>query len=245
MHNDIDPVFSEYKPRRASDDIADQIKNALLAGKVNKGDRLPSERSLATQFNVSRMTVREALRLLETKGLIYIKKGSTGGAFLQSAFQDQIASIVIDKLQLDGMTIDHVIETRVVLERGMVRCVVENANKEDITLFDNNLKELETVKNEDEISVEQTKKFASIILEFHKLLAEATHIPPLIMFNRTIIGWGERKTRHWFPTKDEIILHYKSHLEIFECIKKGDVTNGQKIMEKHIRKTMPSFEKLE
>ena len=78
MQNAIDSIFSEYKARRASDDIADQIKEAILDGKFHQKDRLPSERSLASQFKVSRLTVREAFRLLEAKGLIYIKKGSTG-----------------------------------------------------------------------------------------------------------------------------------------------------------------------
>ena len=245
MQNAIDSMFSEYVPRRASDDIADQIKKAILAGKFHKGDRLPSERSLATQFNVSRMTVREALRLLEAKGLVYIKKGSTGGAFLQAAFHEQIASIVIDRLQLDGITINHVIETRVVLERGVVRYVIENADDRDIALLQKNLEKQSGIRDKDRISVEQSKKHVSIILEFHKLLAEATHIPPLVMFSRTIIEWGERKTRHWFPTKDEILLHYKSHKEIFECIKKSHVIKGQNMMEKHIRETMPIFEKLD
>jgi DNA-binding GntR family transcriptional regulator len=64
------------------------------------------------------------------------------------------------------------------------------------------------------------------------------------MFNQTILGWGERKLRHWFPIKDEIIIHYKSHKKIFECIKARDVIRGQKIMEQHIRETMPLFDKL-
>jgi GntR family transcriptional repressor for pyruvate dehydrogenase complex len=146
MQNTFDPIFSEYKSRRASDDIADQIKNAILDGKFHHEDRLPSERLLASQFNVSRLTVREALRLLEAKGLIYIKKGSTGGAFFQSESQEQIASIIIDKLQLDGITIDHVIETRVILEKGMIRCIAENANEKDIALLEKNLEKLVTVK---------------------------------------------------------------------------------------------------
>ncbi len=244
MRDSFDPLFSEYKPRRASDDIADEIKKAILSGKIQKGDRLPPERLLATQFNVSRLTVREALRLLETKGLIYIKKGSTGGAFLQAASQEQVASIVIDKLQLDGITINHIMETRVVLERGIVRCVAENANNNDIVLLENNIEKCMIVKDKEEISLDQSEIYRSLILEFHQILAEATHVPPLIMFNRTIIEWGERKLRHWLPTKDEIKFLCKSHWEILECIQKGDTIKGQDVMEQHIRQAMPLFEKL-
>lgn len=244
MQYAIDSAFSAYKPRRASDDIADEIKQAILSGKFQKGDRLPPERLLASQFNVSRVTVREALRLLETKGLIYIKRGSTGGAFLQAASQEHVASIVIDKLQLDGITINHVMETRVVLERGTVRCVAENANNNDIIRLEKNIEKCMIVKNRENISLEQSQRYRSLIFEFHQILAEATHVPPLIIFNRTIIGWGERKLRHWFPTKDDIEFQYKSHWEILEYIKKGDVIKGQGVMEQHIRQTMPLFKKL-
>jgi DNA-binding FadR family transcriptional regulator len=76
-------VFSKYEYRRASDDIANEIKNAILTKEFTDGKRLPSERSLAEQFHVSRMTIREAFRLLEAKGIITVKKGPKGGAFIR------------------------------------------------------------------------------------------------------------------------------------------------------------------
>ena len=91
------PVFSEYKHRRASDFIASEIKKSILAKKFQEGDRLPSERSLADQFSVSRLSIRDALRLLETQGLIVIKQGATGGAFVQAASQEKIATILNNK----------------------------------------------------------------------------------------------------------------------------------------------------
>lgn len=77
--SDSEYVFSEYNHCRASDDIADEIKTAKVSNKLRQGDSLPSERTLASQFNVSRFTIRETLRLLEAKGLIVIRKGSRGG----------------------------------------------------------------------------------------------------------------------------------------------------------------------
>ena len=182
--------------------------------------------------------------MLEAKGLIYIKKGATGGAFVQPDSSKQIATILVDKLQLDGITIDHIVETRIVLERGIVRCAAENANEKDIKHLKENLERLFAIKKRGHISVEQSRKSVSIILDFHKLLAEATHIPPLILFHHSIITWGERKIRHWYPTWDEIIIHYDSHTKIFESIKARDVINGQKIMEQHIREISPFFDKL-
>ena len=103
MNKSEKKFFSGYQYRRASTDIAEVIKTAILSQKYKEGDRLPAERELATQFQVGRMTIREALRTLETKGLITIKKGSSGGAFVQPASPHQIAEIIVDNLELDGV----------------------------------------------------------------------------------------------------------------------------------------------
>ena len=79
--------FGPYKPPRAFQEIADQIKKAILDRKLKPGERLPSERELAEQFQVGRLTIREALRSLETSGIITIRKGSGGGAFVRREFQ--------------------------------------------------------------------------------------------------------------------------------------------------------------
>jgi GntR family transcriptional repressor for pyruvate dehydrogenase complex len=78
-------IFAEYQYRRASTDIAELIKQAILSEEFKEGDRLPPERDLAAQFQVGRMTIREALRTLETKGLIAIRKGSSGGGLLRQS----------------------------------------------------------------------------------------------------------------------------------------------------------------
>ena len=75
-------MFQPYKGRRAFEDIAAEIKDAILSDRLSIGDRLPSERDLAEQFQVGRVTIREAFRTLETMGLIQVKKGSRGGAFV-------------------------------------------------------------------------------------------------------------------------------------------------------------------
>jgi DNA-binding FadR family transcriptional regulator len=235
-----EPIFSEYKPRRASDDIANEIKKAILEKKFRQGDQLPSEPGLAAQFQVSRLTIREALRLLESKGLITIRKGSRGGVFIQSASKEQIADIIMDKLQLDGIKKEHVTETRVILERGIVKCAVQNAASEDFEKIERHLNEFkESMKSDPD---EVPGRTLSQILEFHQLLSEATHIPPLIIFHRTIKTWAERKLVYWLPTRKEKKDQYTSHKRIFEAIKARDGNTAQDLMEEHIRKTMANWD---
>ena len=75
-------MFEPVKNQRISDEILRQIRDAVMSGKFQIGDRLPNERALAEQFAASRPSVREALRGLEQAGVIYIKKGVNGGVFV-------------------------------------------------------------------------------------------------------------------------------------------------------------------
>ena len=71
-------IFPPYIQTRAFEDVAEQIRDVILGKQLRLGDRLPSERSLAQQFQVGRLTIREALRTLETEGLVSSpRKGSS------------------------------------------------------------------------------------------------------------------------------------------------------------------------
>ena len=76
---DSETAFRRVQVARAFEDIARQIREELLQGRLRPGDRLPAERELAVQFGVSRNTLREALRSLEIAGLITLRKGAAGG----------------------------------------------------------------------------------------------------------------------------------------------------------------------
>src|SRR5437868_6146183 len=75
----VDSIFAPVAVARASSAIAEQIRTAILSGRLKAGDRLSPERELAEQFGVSRVTVRDALRSLEAMGLIAVKVGARGG----------------------------------------------------------------------------------------------------------------------------------------------------------------------
>ena len=73
-------MFKKAKQTRVFQDVVEQVQDAILNGKLKPGSKLPPERALKDMFNTSRGTLREALRVLEQKGLIDIKLGVAGGA---------------------------------------------------------------------------------------------------------------------------------------------------------------------
>ncbi len=71
------------KPNRISENIVEQIRGAILSGELSIGDRLPSEKDLSAKFGVSKSSLREAYRALEAYGLLEIRQGMSGGAFVK------------------------------------------------------------------------------------------------------------------------------------------------------------------
>ena len=86
-------LFRKAKQSRIFQDVVDQIQGAILDGQIKPGDKLPAERELGEMLGTSRGTLREALRVLEQKGLIEIRLGVGGGAIVKDPSDERIARI--------------------------------------------------------------------------------------------------------------------------------------------------------
>lgn len=110
------------KPSDLSAQIADAIRDAIVSGRLIVDERLPSESELADQFNVSRPTVREALKRLAAQSLIRTQRGATGGAFVnrlsfEDAYSQQITTSTL-LLSMNAVSFDTACEARYALERA-------------------------------------------------------------------------------------------------------------------------------
>ena len=115
------PAFRPVRPTRASSEVVTQIREAILSGRFRPGDRLPTERELAQQFGVSRVTVRDALRALEAGGLIRVKVGGQGGPYVAEPDISQLSDSLGAHLQLRGSTFRELAEARLALETTAAR----------------------------------------------------------------------------------------------------------------------------
>src|SRR6201985_765690 len=96
-------MFSPVNVDRVSQVIVDQIRLLIRDGRLQLGDRLPSERELSQRFGVRRVTVREALRILEASGLVAIKVGAHGGAFLTTPSAARLGEGLADLIALTSL----------------------------------------------------------------------------------------------------------------------------------------------
>jgi DNA-binding FadR family transcriptional regulator len=125
MHN-----FKPIKQPRVSEEVFNQLKKAILANDFKAGDRLPSERELAEQFQVSRIAIREAIRALENSGFIAIRQGATGGAFITDLSFEQLAGACLDLFLANKISIHELHQVRILIEPEVARLATINADHE-------------------------------------------------------------------------------------------------------------------
>ncbi|WP_170751116.1 FadR/GntR family transcriptional regulator [Ruegeria lacuscaerulensis] len=128
----IDP----RKPADLSAQIAQAIRDAIVSGELIVDERLPSEAELADQFEVSRPTVREALKRLAAQSLIRTQRGATGGAFVnrlsfEDAYSQQITTSTL-LLSMNTVSFDTACEARYALERACARLSSERRTADQL-----------------------------------------------------------------------------------------------------------------
>ena len=92
-------MFRKTPHKRVFQDLVDQIQAAILDGRLQPGDKLPSQRELVDMFQTSRASIREALRVLEQKGLVEVKLGVSGGAVIKTADTEPLTDVLTLLLQ--------------------------------------------------------------------------------------------------------------------------------------------------
>jgi DNA-binding FadR family transcriptional regulator len=162
-------AFKPVRTRRAFEEVCEQIRHEIQAGKLAAGDKLPSERELAEQFEVSRSTVREAFRTLEIGGVLTLQKGVKGGAVVMQGNAKPITQTIEDLLSLGGLSLEDYTEARVILQREIIRLACERGTKEDFSAIKANIEELRAAGAE--ISSDERIR---LTIEFYDLLARAT-----------------------------------------------------------------------
>ena len=121
---------------RSSDDIVAQVRDAVLADRLQAGDRLPNERDLCGTFGVSRSTLREGLRTLETLGVIEIRPGSAGGIFVAKPDGYHVGSALEALLRFRRVTVDELAEFRVGFEAETAQLAAARAGDDDLERLD-------------------------------------------------------------------------------------------------------------
>ncbi|EWT07794.1 GntR family transcriptional regulator [Intrasporangium chromatireducens Q5-1] len=121
---------------KASDVLAGNLRERILSGEFVEGTPLPPERELVTQTRMSRTTVREALRILEVQGLVRIKAGRAGGAFVQRPGEEDMARSVGLLIRGRQIRLSALLETREAIEPSCARLAALHRTDEDLVVIE-------------------------------------------------------------------------------------------------------------
>ena len=224
-------LFSRVSVGRISEIIVEQIRLLMRQGQLKPGDRLPPERDLCERFGVSRVTVREALRMLESSGLVEIRVGARGGAFVTAPSSDRVGEGLADLLTLSVISAADVTEVRMVLEAGIVPLVCERATEEDLA-------DLEDICRRSEAALEAGDYSMDMSLEFHVRVAQATHNPAIVMLVESFRGPILMSLQQAHEAAPEMGgLGTREHEQFIEAVRRRDPETASKIMREHLERT--------
>jgi DNA-binding FadR family transcriptional regulator len=190
--------FAAIAPARAADGIAAQVRDLIAGGRLKPGDRLPSERDLAARLHVSRNTLREALRALEHAGIVEMRKGATGGAFVRPGNSGVIVNGLRDLYHLGAITPQHLTEARMWISEVVVRVACERATEEDFAALAANIEASAKAPDFDERARHNR--------EFHVILARATRNPIMVITVESIVAVFAQFIARIGPSDNSFIL---------------------------------------
>lgn len=139
--DELRPVERDPQPplrrvRKIYEQVADQLRELIVSGRLEQGERLPTETVLSAEVGVSRATVREALRLLAAQGLIRTARGATGGSYVTMPTVDHISDSLSSNIALlaaaRDLTLEELIEARELLEVPAARFAASRRAAEDV-----------------------------------------------------------------------------------------------------------------
>jgi len=219
--------FKHLQMKRAFEEISDEIKNLIYSGELKPGDRLPSERELANQFGSGRMVVREAMRMLEQSGFVYIKKGSEGGAIIKDSDSSVVSRSLSDMIRLGNISLDHLTETRLALEMTILEYVVDRLTEERAIALKENIDFTEKLIAQRTMSREGN-------ISFHLLLAKSANNPLLEILVESIMEVVLYFLKKFTPDIEysKKVLSY--HMQIYDALLSKDIVAAKSAMKEHL-----------
>ena len=212
---------------RVSETLARRIKRQISSGKLTSGERLPAEREMARRYETSRVSVREAYRSLEELGLLIIRRGADGGAFIADPGHGPVQRSLSLVLRLGRTSHQELTEARLLIEPPIARLAARRARPKDLA-------KLKRVVERQEAALARDGHFRGHSLTFHRTVAEcARNLPLSTLMNSLsdltleIVSAIDTPV----PVKEGICL---SHRAIYEAIERHDEEAAHELMRQHI-----------
>lgn len=227
-------LFRKAKQNRIFQDVVEQIQDVILDGKIKPGEKLPSERELGEMLGTSRGTLREALRILEQKGLIEIRLGVAGGAIVKETTWEPMSETLALLIRSQSVSLYHLTEFREGVEGIVASLAAERANKADNKELTRLITE---ARSYFEKGVSQWDKFVRVDEQIHMALARISGNPLYRFIVETIHANIDRYYDKLLVVGDsELEENYRDLSEIVSAVQGKRVTEAGALAREHVRR---------
>jgi GntR family transcriptional repressor for pyruvate dehydrogenase complex len=227
-------MFQAAKQTKVFQDVVAQIQEAIFDGRLKAGQTLPAERELKAMFNISRGTLREALRVLEQKGLIAIKLGVGGGSVVKAVDTEQVSESLGLLIRSQQVSLFHLAQFREDVEGIVAAHAAAKHTKKDIQKLKQLLAKAHKCVTQGR---SQRNAFINIDKQIHMAMAEITGNPIYISVLHSIHDNIHRYyDRLLSMAEPELQENYQDLCDIVAAIEHGRADRARRLAENHVQR---------
>lgn len=220
-------MYLPIRSNKVYEQIAEQIEQLIVSGKLRSGDRLPTERELAEQFQASRTAVREAMKTLAQKGLVDMRPGR-GTIVIDGTSQAMRHSLglMMRVGQVGGS--DDLVEVREILEPEIAALAAARARAADIAALQEAVKVMDA-------SMSDADTYIAADNDFHRALATATRNTLILAFVDSIVGLLSEQRKHIFSVSGGPERGQLHHKHLLDAVARRDSAAARAAMQEHLQ----------
>lgn len=234
-------VGTAVRAPKTAELIASHLRHQIVRKELRPGDTLPPEIELMEQFGVSRPTLREAFRILETETLISVRRGSRGGAQVMSPDTSVAARYVGLLLQLQGTTINDLYRARTVVEPACARLLATRRTEQDLADLRAAVAEIESEIDASSTFHPVPTVWAELTYRFHELVLERSGSKTLAVQAAVLhdivtlhLHATIARTAPGTDSRDRYLLALRSYRRLIELVEARDADGAERLWRKHM-----------
>ncbi|HHU89485.1 MAG TPA: FadR family transcriptional regulator [Clostridiaceae bacterium] len=229
-------MLKPLKKTRLYEEIIKQLTDLINNGSLKPGDKLPTERDLAVQLNVSRTAIREALRSLEMMGFIESKVGE--GTFVKEITLNNVIDPFSSILSKDKKLVAELIEVRILLESEIARLAAARINDDKAAEIERCLDLMAREIAEGGIGIKGDNQFHNALAK----AAENTAMSKILNMCGDLLNSSREVA---LKSMKDTRIGLKHHRDIFEAVKAGDEKKASELMRNHLEEASKNVQGIE
>lgn len=236
-----DAIIDRIEVKNLTNTIMAQLEQRIISGELAEGEKLPSEQQLSEQAQVGRRSVREALKALEMKGLVEIRRGS--GTFVaRNDFDGYIESLVRNVqayLSLDRVKLRHLLQFRELLAGSIITVLASHPDAEIVAALEGSIAAQTAAFRKKDINA-----YTRAHVQFHSIIVESLDNPIVTMMYSQIVKLLAPTMKRAAGTPGIMKSAIREHEQILEAIKSGDAKQAHDAFHSHMELSLANLQQV-